>query len=835
MRLGKVSKFNIVLAILLCMAFALDIGMTVASVAHSLFSRSERVVDGVKAEVFTGHSSVVVDSAGQIPYEVGSVEYNMSANYGVSVEHDLMLTMTIAYNNENHKLNDFSLNFANANMWSVDTPNSFENITQTEENKSTHYSVTSNTNSLTIALYYLGTISGSGQLPIISGVTFYNDGLGRSSTNLSATRYEGDYLTITITPYYTKVTASELTSHYSNSHNFYTHSVGDKQAFTNWCKYKSNSISDSTYMIYNDHGTDATGILFPQDFECPDDITEISSSSIINNSTTAYEYAITNSGGTDTISYSKLLAGNKYSGGVGVFVYPKSSGATVSINVTAYWEKGGVIMGTATTNPIHLQYSRNIIQADGQYCHYATITKPTYIKVLDSIMLTAQGEYEAIWRNGYKLIISAVDVDFISTTMTTEEVGYSVSNSTEISPVLARYVEPSSKNVNISIANTGSQVLKITSFTIQGKLWYADNSNALEYAEVVSYLSNDDAFVYDSDVWNEPVYSSEGSIYTFTAKQDTYIIPGYGMPLISGVNVPAHTYETVEGSTTYVQDRWCGIEIVDMVVAVKGENDSVTSQNYSVEVSAPNYWVPLEPGEIGLISIKNNTEQMIASLRISVEMMWLEDGECYREQGEQISTYQYELENLAVYSTREVTGPSGVDMIDVSIRPGERLAIWSVSSEYRCMISSVGVYVRTESTIYGQDVDMFRTCRSDVEGQESSYIVNNSDKTYEFRAYGIQGVVDMPECFVLDSDAGYAYYEGIIRPHQIINFGDLFLFSEYIDVISLEIDAAEHTGVYDDFGTSWDDVPEDWISAMQGIFQANTDMDDIIDKIKNAS
>lgn len=814
------------------MAFAFDIGITFASTAYSFLTDSGLNSSNINAQTYTEYANVVSES-GQIPYNIGSMAYNMDINYGLSAEYDLMLKMTISYNNSSHKLNDFTLNFVERDKWSIDTPTSFENIVQEDEDKTTHYSITSNSNTLTISMYYLGSLTGAGTLSVISGVTFYDDYLGRTSNNLAINVYESDYLTIVVEPYYTKSSNSNLSTYYSTSHAFYQNAVGDKTAFVNWCNYKANNNSTSTYMIYNSHGTDSTAILFPQDFVCPTDIANISDVEIISNSTTAYEYLLSNASGRDVLTYSKLLAGNKYSGGLGVFVYPKTgTSVSVKINVLAYWEKDGVIMGTATTNGIHLGYSSDLVLNNTEYYYKKSITSPTYINILEYIMLTAQGDYDAIWRNGYKLVISSVSVDFNTTALSATSPNYSINNSTTYSPILSRYTDGgTSKDINVSLTNQGTNPIKITSFKVKGKMWYPNNSDQLNYNEVVTYLDSASPFVYDTDLW-DVTYSND--VYTFTAKSSAYITFGYEMQLIKGVTVPAYTFETIESQTEYmVYDRWFAIEIESITVEEYSTYQANTTYS-NIETAVLNYFVPLDADAEGYITIKNNTNQIITSATIDLTLMKLESGESLRQEGDTSTSFNYTLISGADFtstSSKTSTVLSNYTIDNLYIMPNERVILCKIKPSLRCLINTYSIKVNLSSGEADTSVVVLRKIGQIDDDYNNSCVINLTTKAYQFRLYSPNQELTtamLGTDFIIDSTKHYAYYRGVVYANQVINLGNGLINNQ-----KYELQKFEHnlTGTLS-YGTDWTGVPAEWLTAMKKIFETPTN---IVDKIINAN
>ena len=212
MRLGKKVKFNMIIAILLCMAFVVNIGATWAFTSYTFRAKGSIQLDGDITENYTEFASAT-GATGNYEYSVGAANNQLSINYGFSHAHDLRVSFTAEYTNtaNAHLANDFSLNFVNRDKWCIDTTEMVGSsgvVTgagdeNAEVGGATYYSLSSTTKIYSGVMYYMDTLTGSGTLPVISGVTFY------TSPNNSY-KYIGDNLTVTITPSYVKLTNSPL-------------------------------------------------------------------------------------------------------------------------------------------------------------------------------------------------------------------------------------------------------------------------------------------------------------------------------------------------------------------------------------------------------------------------------------------------------------------------------------------------------------------------------------------------------------------------------------------------------------------------------------------------
>ena len=581
MRLGKIIKFNMMIAILLCMAFVVNLGATFALANYKFTAGSINTVDGTtKHDAYTNFA-LMQSTSGKYTYSPGVSNNQLSVNYSLKQSHDVMIRFTATYSNagfvsKTHIANDFALNIVNRDNWIVDMGSTADWIAG--DPNPTYYNLTSTTNTLSGVMYYMNTLSGSGSLPIISGVTFY------TSPNNSY-EYIGDTLTITLTPVYVKSVSAnytEDTNETTTKHSFYS-SVAqngftqNKVLFNNWVTYMAQRgegtvASSASYMIYNAYVDDARSLQYPYD-------ASVVSGGNVNSaltsqptySNTAYRYQINtvteNDKTTTTRTYNAITAGNKYYGGLGVYVIPNSSLLTIGITVNYFWQNNNVIAGTAPTDVVTLQYSSDIqtITSGNTSYHYykADINKPTYVNVLDYIMLTAEN-YSTIINNGYSLVLNNITVSLETSSISgwngaASVETYDVHNSTHGSPILARVkdvtITPKTYDANISITNNENTPIKISGFKVTSDLWYGKYSTSGTGDSQVTVFSKqnftvtdpdtqvkstvylpEDGLVYDENLWD--VEYLDG-VFTFTSKSNaTYIPSGYTMTLVSGVKMP---------------------------------------------------------------------------------------------------------------------------------------------------------------------------------------------------------------------------------------------------------------------------------------------------------
>lgn len=868
MGLKKRAKLNMIITILLCMVFVLNIGATLAYTAYTFLAKG--VANSSTVEAYTEYAEAKADSDMAIPYIEGSVNVNMGINYGFSSKYDLMVVYQITYKNTSHIANDVVLNFVDRDKWSI-AMLSITSITSEsiqDLSAQTQYNPSSSTNTFTGVMYYLGSLEGAGRLDIVSGITF------NKSSNLTDDYY-GDVLTIKFIPFYQKsavakynnLTSTELTNAINNyyttstqggsTHQFYTNgnnylSATDIQpAYDNWANYMkayssgTNYIDQTQFMIYNSHGTDNSAIAFPIDFEYTPNLEEKTEP---DRSITAYRYKIVNLDGSYIRNYELLTASNKYDGGLGIMVFP-SEQMTLKFTIHTYWEKDGIIQGTSTINNVHLGFSDDIITlSDGLY-YNKYITEPTYINILDYIMLTTEGDYVNLWQNGYKLVICNLDVQTITSPpadwSNSTEQNYELHNSTSASPILSRYKDSSvasiSKDVKVAVTNNSENTLSINSFTVQGKLWYGDNTNPSTYNQVVSqYLTNTNALNYDETAWNVS-FNVENNIYTFTRKTSgvkSYITSGHSLTLISGITIPNYVVDLnslpSDGVTAiYVYDLWCELEVnITSVSEITSTDDFNDSGEYSgVEIITSAYNSTMSANEQQYIYLRNNTNQIITSVNISnltlAEVISTNGNPRDVNNFDSSSNFNYSITSLLDNTTSTQSSTTAFNKsVATYIYPNEQVAIVQIQPSENAIIYNYNITVTLAGGYVDNDVQAMHYANGNMA------VINLSNKAYEFRlksSLDINNILTNVNDFVIEQKDGYyyAYYKGVIYSGQYLNVCNLDLSSSVtIEIIEHSLNTDGDTQYVSTNYTSWN-PPQDWLTAMQTIF-GSIDKDDII-------
>jgi len=781
-----------IITILLCMVFVVNVGVTFALTSYSFSVGSINIstTDGdtttTKAETYTEYANATGSSA-QYTYSIGSANNQLSINYGFSHPYDLLVKFTATYADGNHSATDFSLNFVNRDKWCIDMATATGPSVNSESESvsaQTYYSLSSSSNSISGVMYYMGTVEGSATLPIISGVTFY------TSPNNS---YEniGDTLIVTLTPEYVKADDAKYTA----SHSFASSVInaGNTTAFDNWIAYMSGeyeTADTSTYMIYNAYTNSSTGIAYPKDFD-------ISSSGYISSTqteptyaNTAYRYSVNKvlkDGSTTEYvtnrSYASVIAGNKYYGGVGLYVIPASNLVTVSVAVEYRWVNGLIREDGASISTVEVKYNDNDIteikrKQDGtpitdstepaytSYHYRDTIDAPTYINILDHIKLTASSGYETILINGYKLIISNVIVVLENDNPTTTGVveapsgwtaqdrnSYEINNASTQSPILVRVkdVAASSKQyqTNVALTNYGS-AMAVTSFTVKAKLWYADYISdggvTSQFKEVVSgYLQEtpvdnalaNNTLIYDKSMW-EVAYSND--VFTFTRKNTLAHIPtGYSMTLISGVTMPAQYYPAANDpgfdngvddddnpifKPIMLHDLWCSLE-----VNITGTTSpSYSSGSYTgAEVSATGYYSTITANNSAYIYLRNNTNQNITAVNLTNLRLATfntdNSGLLPRDNMNTATQFNYSLTNNltnTTSSTRQSTTNVSDTTSNIVIRPNERVLLYTIVPKSNAVIYSYTIIVTLASGEENKVVDIVLNTNTKLTGTQLS-------------------------------------------------------------------------------------------------------------------
>lgn len=845
MRFGRKMTISI-LAILLCMAFVFNFGSTFSLVSYNFLGKSKN--SSASAESYTEYATVT-NASGEYVFANGSVNNKLSIDYGTSAEYDLMVKFTASYKNSSHKAKDFDFNFVDRNKWCVDLPTT-STLTVNGVEAQTVYSLSSTSNQISGVMYYLGKISGAGSIDLISGITFY-------ASALESDNYYGDILSVTFTSYYVKSNSNNYNlSSSSSKHSFYSNSLSGTNyvAYDNWISYMKSTngyIGTSTAMVYNAYANDSYALSYPKDFTWTEDF-NLASQTEPSYSNSAYRYKIAKTSSGNVRTLEAVISGNKYRGGLGVFVMP-SQKLRINVNVLAYWEKDGVIQGTMPNNTIHLGVSDKL--DDSLYSKY--ITKPTYIDVLDYIMLTAEARYRDILINNYKLVICKLSVTFENATTGTEinQPTYKVNNSTSQSPVLARYKDIVASNmtadVKTSVSNIGTNPLKINSFTVTGKLWYAgytvtavEGETSIQVFEemIKGYLSSSN-FKYDTDLWTA---SASGDAVTFTAKSggfNAYVSSGYEMPLITGVIIPNQSGDLSGlvdvGDEIYVYDLWCSLEI--SITSYTEVTSYTSSGAYTgVEVVTNAYNSTISANSYSYIYVRNNTNQTITAVNLSnfaLAQVSSASGNP-RNNMNASASFSYELmafggKGQYVTSTGSLstsapsTNPSSstnltVSSLSVNIKPNDYVLLFRIKPSQNAIVYSYNISVQMASG--NTNLPTMLKC-DDAQG---SYLINNSATKYEFR---IKSNVDLSSYlansseYVLNQSGSnyFAYYVGVINENQIISITKKLEGKASITVEVLEhVKGAEASQYVASNYTSWT-PPTQWLTQMQNIYKVLDD------------
>ena len=512
---------------------------------------------------------------------------------------------------------------------------------------------------------------------------------------------------------------------------------------------------------------------------------------------------------------------------------------TLAISAYAYWEKGGVLQETFPINTIHLSTSNDITTVGSSKYFNKYITKPTYINVLEHIMLTAEAGYQDVLKYDYRLVLTAVTIeakyDEVSGWQAAEETGYEIDNATTYSPVLARFkdvgVSSVTKTTSVAVNNVGASDLAITSFTVKGKLWYADyNSDLSQFDEEVKQFLPDNSLIYDSNMWSAS-YSTETNTYTFTRVGSGYlhyISGGSSMSLISGVKIPyqADLESLANGGSMQVHDLWCSLE-----VQITGCSDAAytSSGSYSgVETIAEGYNSAILDGQSSYIYIRNNTKQTIASVTISNLTLWkvtsLEGNPRDHVDVSADANFNYSLTNRlsgAAAATQAAQTAFGETTI-ANIRPGETYVLYEINPEENAVIGTYSITVQVSS---GNSASGLRLVANTKTGNVD--VINDSEQWYEFRLKSKSNFASVLvnsaefECTTTADANGYyyAYYKGAICAGQFIR-----VLNNVTIGSGLEIDGIVHA---DDTNaatryvasnyTTWN-PPAAWLSAMKTIF-----------------
>ncbi len=850
MRLAKGIKFNIIIAILLCIAFVLNAGYTLAAAAYSLNVSS---IGDSQTETYTEFASMQGEGTGYsetYTYAVGSVNNSIKLNYGFSHKYDIAVKFEATYKDGEHLAKDFSLDMVDRDKWCVDMP-----MVSDLDRRGSYYALASTSNRLEGVMYYMGTLEGTGYLPIISGVTFYTSG---NNTYVN----EADELTITVTPIYSKSTGT-----YDSTHKFYTTSKfynSDKTAINNWVTYMTAYQQDKTRvdetkcMYYNAYSTEETALEYPSD-DLSWDGENLVMPTELERSNTAYKYkVIRTQTGEDAegnaiysyaTSYDNVIAGNKYYGGLGVYVIPGSSLVTVDISFNYDWyDCASNQIITGDVNPIGYKFSNEMTKVGTAYYYNRTISEPTYIDVLEYMVLTASSGFKTALKNGYKVVIYNLTAKTHTSTPTgwtssgESTINYEINNSSIQSGILIKKDKWASGSTHVetdvSIRNVGSTDLAISKFTVKGTLWYSEYGDQTSFSEqsTGTYLqeirATDNTLLYrgvvvDENMWTSS-YNPTTHVYTFTRNSGVNHIPsGSAITLISGVSVAQQSYPTeytkIDGvDTGFIHDYWCTLEIT--VTTAKIDKDDITpyvaqSTYTDLEVETNGYYSQITSSSPAYIYVRNNTNQNISS--VTIQSMTLHPlTSTNKPLRDQINTGS----NVGYTVTNYVNGGSSTTAT-INLRPNEKVLLFAITPNSDAIIYSY----KLSANVSGGKVDNTAQLTVNNEAGDAN-LINTSDKLYEFRlksTTSFSGKLVNSGDFVCNTTASsgmyYAYYKGVILPEQLIR-----VFTGVASTINLQIDVIEHTqgwnagryiaGNYSAWSDDTSGALANWLTSMQTIY-----------------
>ncbi len=844
------------------MAFVVNVGVTLANINYRLN------VSSINTNTPTTNTNTFMEFASfkgakaDFEYSPGVYNNQLSINYGVNstINYDLMLEFTATYtdtennNGSNtHLANDFTINFVNRDKWCVDMGSisgwTTQNSTLVEDGKK-YYVTGAGSATLKGVMYYMGTITGSGSLPVISGVTFH------TSPNNSYI-YLGDKLTITLTPKYVKSNVNSYTS----SHAFASNAI-EVEAFTNWYQYmavqsgKSVAGWGNRAMIYNAYVDSKRALSFPHDASVMTTQTTTDANNnpvtkkVVNTSlkaqpnysNTAYRYAVSQEDGKTVRRFDAITAGNRYNGGLGVYVIPASGLLTISVSFSYSWYNWETRQLAGTTNSlmVRTEYSdeiQTISTAQGDYRYYrGTINTPIYIDILKYIRLTAE-DNETIITGGYSLLLNDISIGFVTNaTLKSDQRGtsydwnggyvrpsYDVKNSTLTSPILARVTDVATGaktyDTDIALTNNGTTPISINGFTIASKLWYgyyADASANFEEKLMGDGYLPATGLVYNTSLWRVSSYSNGIFVFALQANQSVYIPSGYSLTLISGVQIPVTSACQTE---SVANDFWCTLEVsLNNATNVSSTIDYSKSSSTSVEIITKGYYSAINDDTPGEIYIRNNSRQVITGVTLSNLKVYI-----LNDESEMISRDKATA-NTATYS--QINHVDGL----VSIKPGEMVLAYTITpttANENAIISSFNISVTFAQSEEDDDIDLIYSESTGV-----GELINNSDKYYEFRLVSttnLTNVLYKSSDFVakqVSSTKYHYYYKGIICPNRSIQVFKAF--AKNVEVEYLEHDKTQGESYYVEANySSWgldEDIASDleWLNFMKNLYQEPT-------------
>lgn len=781
-------KLFTILSAILGVVFAFTMGVTYClSDLNYIFGTHPK-----STTAFMGNQQYIIVNdtlENPIHFSEGSHNFEIAIQYSIDYNFDFMLEYSLSWSGGNSVSTDnVILRFANRDSFIVD--------------EDYIYYVGSSTDSQPTYV-----TSGSGKLPIITGVDFVDP---------TDETYKGQSLTINIEKvkfYKQGAFKKSGATVYDGDHPLY---VEGSEAAEGWVQRKNySSISGAYVMVYNYRRDYTHGIPFP-------------------GAKTAYKKPTT--GG--VISGSKWTGGNRAYAGTGAYIITGNSPVKIEIQVGGIWRTDKNVNTQIYESSIQYNYTKDWTNTgwtdtklfeSRKYNYTIPANTACYVEFLDSIEITSAGHVSSNKYDSYRLITNNIILNPSLTTSTTIEYtslnenlikAYQISNNSALT-TSGNYNQEDVTIINNSLHNNGLYEASGNLQTFNTNISLINNTNVEKTVTISAYnlyyhISNGDVNLLTNNAratqFTDHAYFSEivqaNSNLSFSNKISKVVIAPYSsVNIVDSYSIDANLKETIktkyddtdttaeeyydvwvyvvptitvstaESSTNLVvESKTTGSEVV---VSVKNTSNKVlsnitakvkitvlTQENYELitNPSAPNdwdssYWKYYTTGTDGkLVPVETKPDKYLANV--------------YKERFLIYDNLTIETVNLlnkfTVTEDDNANNEGSTGMVTytsstLSLRPGESAVIGSVATTSKQVVVTGTATATTRANA--------NTLMLINDGKNSAYIMNGSSTSYYVRLNGTLAFADSNYATTLANfinSNGYNYYIGIIRPGELI-------------------------------------------------------------------
>jgi len=573
--------------------------------------------------------------------------------------------------------------------------------------------------------------AGSGKLGIINGVEF---------TDVNDTSYNGQSLSITLTAKISKIykktdANSNIVDDYSHAHILYTNT----DAGNAWFAYKTGS----TYvMVYNSHYSYDTGITHP---------------------------------GNDTaMSGTKWLGGDRFYGGVGIYVVAGATDFKLKASIQGIWRSSTGSTGIeAAENNIQYNYSDGWVSYstpsysdtkqifENKYFNYTVQAgSVAYIQVVDNIEITSAGESNISNYDNHKLVTNSITINDqpfsyaeIDNATAEQKAALAIQSLSSDDGITSANVSPSGGNYSKSmlIYNQTSHDAGLYKAGSGQQTYYTNISLVNNTADTKTYALSYVLNYYIGNGYGSNPYASGNSKDLFKNTSDQYY--SYQGTTANATYFEVEKAKTVVTLAPYSRVNVCERFYVTDAFAAFIKSDLGVSDNYDAWVqvgvtasttSSTNADLLVETKVSGgnvTVRVKNPTQYTVSgNITVNLELF---------------ASSTFALQTISGLDSK-FTGSNGTyTATALTLEPNETALVCSFTNNNTKFI--IQGFATASATATPNTVKLVNG------GTNDAYLINYSDESYYVR---FSGQISANSSFVVSN--GYNYYIGILRPDQIV-------------------------------------------------------------------